>query len=253
MTRMLPVMIAAFGLIAGASAAGAGVLVYGTEDCLGTGCYGASDPTAGATLQGLVPGVVTNATNSYGHSFPFTPSAGDFPGTDQIYVGSVQTAFDDGYSASAERINGPDVMTLNYGSLISPGQHVATLTLGIAADDFQFPVLGQPFIVTLNGAVSPALTSALEGLNETGPVVHFLTIGLDASLDDPSHTLTLSIDEGGNGGDGWAVDFLTVGVTTVASEVPEPSTLSMMLAGIGGLGAAMRGFRRKNRMATAAA
>lgn len=253
MTRNLAVMIAAFGLIAGASTAHAGVQVFGTEDCLGTGCYGTSDPTAGATTQGLAPGVVTNATNSYGHSFPFSPSAGDFPGTDQIYVGSVQTAEHDGYSASPERINGPDVMTMNYSSLIGAGQQVSTLTLGIAADDFQFPVFGQPFIVTLNGMPAPALTAALESLNETGPVVHFLTVGLSSALDDPSHTLTLSIDEGGDGGDGWAVDFLTVGVTTVASEVPEPSTWSMMLAGLGGLAAAVRRSRRGNRMGTAIA
>jgi hypothetical protein len=37
--------------------------------------------------------------------------------------------------------------------------------------------------------------------------------------------LTLSIDQGGDGGDGWALDYLTVGVTTQqtpTSTVPEP-------------------------------
>jgi len=82
-------------------------LTYGDEDCLNQGCYGVNDPTAGATLDGLAAGVVTLATNSFAHAFPFNPDAGDFPGTDQIYVGSVQTAAHDGYSVSPQRINGP--------------------------------------------------------------------------------------------------------------------------------------------------
>jgi len=229
----------------GAASLHASVITFGTEDCLGTGCYGASDPTAGATLQGLAPGVTTLATNSFPHSYPFTPSAGDFPGTDQIYVGSTQTGADDGYSSSSQRVNGPDVMTLNYSSLIGSGQSLETLTLGIAADDFQFPVFGNPFIVTLNGTADAALTTELESLNETGPVVQFFTIGLPVNLDNPSHTLTLSIDEGGNGGDGWAVDFLTVGATTITSATPEPSSIPMLALGLGGLAvaAARRWFR----------
>lgn len=57
--------------------------------------------------------------------------------------------------------------------------------------------------------------------------------------------LKLSIDEGGDGGDGYAVDFLTVGVTS--APVPEASTtvsLGLLLAlGFGGLLVASR--RRK--------
>ena len=61
-------------------------------------------------------------------------------------------------------------------------------------------------------------------------MVRFGTIGVSPSILLPTHILTLSIDQGGDGGDGWAVDFLTVGVTTV----PEPSTL--LLTGLGLLG-----------------
>src|SRR6266481_2089163 len=103
-----------------AASAHAAVITFGDQDCLGFGCYGATDPTSGATLQGLSPNAVTIATNSFGHSFPFSPS-GDFAGTDQIYVGSVQTGAHDGYSGMPVRINGPQTLVLNYSSLVSGG------------------------------------------------------------------------------------------------------------------------------------
>jgi len=212
-----------------------GIIEYGTENVLGTGTY-PSDPKAGATLQGLAPNVVTDASLFFGHGFPFSPSAGDFPGTDQIYVGSVQTSFHDGYSTSPQRINGPQVLVLNYSSLVPAGQTVSTLTLGIAADDFQFQVFGQPFIASINGTPDAALTAKLNSLNETGPVVHFFTIGIDPSTLLGTKTLTLTIDEGGDGGDGWAVDFLTVGVTTQAIAVPEPSGIALLGCGLFAIG-----------------
>lgn len=220
----------------------AGVLTYGDEDCLGSGCYGASDPTSGATLTGLSAGMITDSSGSFFHGFPFSPGSGDFAGTDQIDVGSVQTGAHDGYSVSTQRINGPDVLVLDYSSLIGSGQSIATLTLGVAADDFQQPALGQPFTATVNGVADAALTAELNSLNESGPQVHFFTIGLDPTIDTPSHTITLSIDEGGDGGDGYAVDFLTLGVTTKAKSTPEPSSLTLLATAFAGLGALR--FRR---------
>src|ERR1035438_6777168 len=98
-------------LVTAAVSGHAGVLTFGTMDCLGQGCYGASDPTAGANLQGLAPNAVTLASLSFAHAYPFSPSPGDFPGTDTIYVGSVQTGAHDGYSTYAGRVNGPQVLT----------------------------------------------------------------------------------------------------------------------------------------------
>jgi hypothetical protein len=187
---------------------------YGDEDLCNTGTY-SSDPKAGATLIGLAADVVTHATLAVHHSYPFSPNPTDYPGTDQIYVGHVQTAGHDGYSQSGGRLNAPQVITLDYSSLIPAGQTVATLTLGIGADDFQFPAWGQPFTAKINGATNAALTAALNGLNQTGPYEQFLTLGIAPSLLQANHVLTLSIDEGGDGGDGWAIDFLTVGITTV--------------------------------------
>jgi len=216
------------------ASAQAGILTFGDLDCLGTGCYGASDPMAGATLQGLAPNAITMASFSFGHGFPFSPGVGDFAGSDQIFVGSIQTGFHDGYSVSAERVNGPQTFTLDFSSLLGPGDSLGTLTLGIAADDFQFPSLGQPFTAMVNGVFNAALTAQLNSIDQGGPRAQFFTIGLDPTIDPGNHILTLSIDQGGDGGDGWAADFLTVGVTTTEA-VPEPSTLVMLALVLAGL------------------
>ena len=173
--------------------------------------------------------VATKASLITPHNYPFSPGPGDFPGTDQIYVGSVQTAFDDGYSHYAGRLHGPDVLTMNYSSLVPAGQTIATLTLGIAADDFQYPVWGNPFTAKLNGTTDVGLTDEINGLNETGPKVRFFTIGISPSFLLSNNVLILSIDEGGTGGDGYAIDFLTIGVTL--QSVPEPSSLILLCSG----------------------
>jgi len=240
--------ISALALIVAAalcrSALADGVQEYGTENVLGTGTY-ASDPKAGTTLEGLAPGVSTASTLITPHGFPFAPAAGDYPGTDQIYVGSVQTGAHDGYSTSAERINGPDLISMDYSGLVGAGTSVSTLTLGIAFDDFQNAVFGQPFTLMINGQTDTALTALANSLNETTPVVQFYTIGISTSELNSSNMLDLSIDEGGDGGDGYAVDFLTIGVTTVpASSTPLPASLAMGLVGMLGVGALVLRQRR---------
>ena len=78
----------------------------------------------------------------------------------------------------------------------------------------QFPVWRQPFSASINGTVNAALKRTLNSLVQTGPVVQFFSIGLDPASLDESNVLTLTIDNVGDGGDGWDVDFLTVGVQT---------------------------------------
>ncbi len=230
-----------------------GVLEYGTENQEGAGPYSGGfnpvgfDPKAGATLSGLAAGQTTSGAQSGGHTefFPNAP-AGDFAGTDTIHVGSTFAGnYHDGYSEQVFRnpshgVIGPDTFSLNYSSLLSAGQTPGTLTLGILADDFQFSKFGDPFTATVNGVESTQIENALNGTVLTDPSTKFYTFGINTSLLTSSNVLNLSIDEKGDGGDGYAVDFLTVGVTTATpAAVPEASTtvsFGVLLAlGLGGM------------------
>ena len=197
-----------------------------TRTFLGTTTY-SSEPTTGATLQGLTINQVTTASLITDHAYPFGPSV-DYAGTDQIYVGSTQTVSHDGYSGYAGRLNGPQVISMNYSSAIPAGHIVTTLTLGIAADDFQNPAFGQSFSASVNGVSNATLTSKLNSLDQTGPKVQFFSIGIDPDDLETNDILTLSVNQGGTGGDGWAIDFLTIGLTT---EVPEPVTICLLSLG----------------------
>lgn len=220
------VLFAASACVLGAlPQAAAGVLEFGDRDMCNTGVYG-TGPTLGASLEGLAVGATSLGTGIYNHGFPFSPSS-DYAGTDQIYVGSTQTGFHDGYSGANERLNGPQSISMDYSSLVIGGG-IQSLTLGFMADDFQNAVFGQPFTARINGVVNDTLTNLLNSLDQTGPVLQFVSIGLDVGSLDPSHVLTLTIDQGGDGGDGWAIDFLTIGVTNV----PAPNTAACMLLGL---------------------
>jgi len=217
-------------LMVAANCASATVLQYGDKDVLGTGAYYSTDPVTGATLEGLAPGVSTVGffgLTGFAHSYPFSPSV-DFVGTDQIYVGSTHTGSSDGYAGFSGRLNGPQTIAMDYNSIVPVGETIDSLTLGIGFDDFQFPAFGQAYTVSINGIADPALTTLANSFGQTGPRASFATIGISPSNLDPSHILTLSIDQGGTGGDGWAIDFLTVGVTTV----PEPFSLVLTLFGL---------------------
>ena len=234
-------------------------LEYGTEDQIGTGPY-AADPKTGATLFGLGSGDTTQGTQSAGHT-EFVPTAapGDFPGTDSIHVGSsFTTQAHDGYSyqflTTGNGVQGPDVFSLDYNSLLPNGQTLETLTLGIAADDFQAPKYGQPFSATINGVFSPGLSDKLNNLTLTDPSDLFFTFGVDPALLTGDNVLKVSIDEGGDGGDGYAIDFLTIGVTSSLpspAAVPEASpAVSLGLTLALGVGSALIARKRKATAAT---
>jgi len=233
------------GLIAlglATASAPADVIQFGDRDLLNTGSY-ADDPTAGATLQGLAPGAVTAATKTYAHPFPFTPDPGTFGGTDQMYTSGQNSRPRDGYSGSAGTVNGPQVLTMDYNSVVPAGQRVETLTLGIAADDFQQPRFKLPYVAKVNQVVNAALTNQLNAMDLGTPEVRFFSVGIDPAVLAPSNVLDLSIERAGPGSDGWAVDFTTIGVTTTAQTVPEPTTLGVMVLGAVAIG--LRTYRRR--------
>lgn len=236
MKRILRATLGGVGLMVAlnASVAQAGTFfrLFGDADLVGFGFPAGVTPTDGAATVGLVAGQVSFATGIYGHGFPFSPGVGEFPGTDQIYVGSTQTGFHDGYSSVDGRMAGPQVLTLDLTGLVPAGEAVETLTLGIAADDFQNRVAGQPFTVSINGIPSDLLTGVINSLDQTTPVEQYISFGLPIS-DFVGNSLVVTIDEGGDGGDGWSVDYLTLGVTTV---VPEPGVVGFGAAvGVGAL------------------
>lgn len=207
-----------------------GVKYFGDVDLMGQGSY-PGDPTTDVTLVGLAPGVVSSGPVYIHHTYPFTPEADDHFGTDQIYVGSNQIGFADGYSLTVERLAGPQVIVMDYSALVGPGEVITSLTLGIGADDFEFGRWGNPFTAMLNGVAAPELTTFLNSLLQTGPFAQFSSVGISPSILISGHTLTLEIDQGGFGNDGWAIDFLTIGVTTVPS--PASGCLLLLMTAIG--------------------
>jgi hypothetical protein len=220
------------------------VATYGDRDLMGFQYPPGTDPTAGARMIGLSPGAVSLATQGYDHGWPITPGTNDpagsqdYPNTDQIFVGSNQTGQHDGYAGFDGRKQGPALFSLDYGQLVPAGARNQTLTLGIAADDFQFPAWGQPFSATVNGQPNDALTRELNTIDETGPDTRYLSVGIDPAILTPNHILTVAIDEGGDGGDGFAFDFLTVGVTTSAGgSAPAAYAASPHPSGASGSGA----------------
>jgi hypothetical protein len=162
-----------------------------------------------------------------------------------MYTSGPATRPHDGYSGSAGTVEGPQVLTMDYNSLVPAGQKVESLTLGIAADDFQQPRFNQPFVAKVNQVINAALTNQLNAMDLGTPEVRFFSVGIDPAILAPSNVLDLSIERAGPGRDGWAVDFTTIGVTTAAQPVPEPTTLGVMVLGAVGLG--LRSYRRRLR------
>jgi OmpA-OmpF porin, OOP family len=182
---------------------GAVVLRVGDIDNLGFGWPDGYDPFSGRS--------------SDVHPWPFAPAAGDAPGTDRIMVGSgVRYPLDpdgpagDGYHAEATRpANAPQAIAIPMGEV--PAFRRAFLQMFV--DDFQAPTWGGGFQVSLNGTRIPALDTALNALDQTGPVGKLLTMAVP-----PEHhgllrarTLTLLVDDPSSGArDGFAIDFVRV-------------------------------------------
>ena len=151
-----------------ASSISTNVLEYGDEDLCNTGTY-SSNPEgrshACRTGSGRSDLCRQQPGQSFASCFSVRSATNDFPGTDQIFVGSHATASLDGYANYSGKTYGPQIISLNYSSLVAAGQKVATMTLGFEADDFQSPYWGNPYTVMLNGVINSNLTAAINSLN----------------------------------------------------------------------------------------
>lgn len=212
------------------STAQAMILEYGDRDCLGMDCYGEIDPTAGVTLTGLQGGESSISPERIFHSYPFSPAADDYAGTDQIFCTSVGSSEEnDGYCNSDEALSAPLTAVLDYSVALSPNEVVKSLTLGIASDDFQSRDFGGTFTAFINGQEVDFLSQLLDSLNNGGPSVKFFSIGVPQDILAENHELSIEIRKEGESRDGFAVDFFTVGVETV----PTPAAILPVLMGMG--------------------
>jgi len=152
-----------------------------------------------------------------GHGYPWDPRPGAPAGTDRILVGSVDTAKDanshshDGYTnyAISHRDSSmPVPITLDIGAL--PAK-VNVVVLQMFLDDFQAPVWGSHFQITLNGTRIPSFEAAINSLQQTGPIGKLVTFKLlseywpllrsgkvNVLIDDPTTHIP----------DGYAIDFV---------------------------------------------
>jgi OmpA-OmpF porin, OOP family len=148
------------------------------------------------------------------HTYPYQPGKNDVPPTDCImvptgYKGPCIQGKCDGYTKTTQRPgNLPKPFIIPY-HLDGLAIHSAKLQMFV--DDFQAPVLGSYFRVSLNGKRVPYLESMINTLQQTGPVGKLITFSLDPALFSELEKDTLKIfidDPVHNIGDGFAIDFI---------------------------------------------
>jgi OmpA-OmpF porin, OOP family len=156
---------------------------------------------------------------STGHGYPWDPRPGAPAGTDRILIGSVDTKADaqkhshDGYTdygIDHRAASMPVPIVLNVGEL--PAK-VNVVLLQMFLDDFQAPVWGSHFQITLNGTRIPSFEMAINSLQQTGPIGKLVTFKLlpeywpllktgqvKVLIDDPTTHIP----------DGYAIDFVRI-------------------------------------------
>jgi OmpA-OmpF porin, OOP family len=168
------------------------------------------------------------------HNFPWEPRAGAPDGTDRIMIGSALDPLiryptrwlnlHDGYSAILENCevlepppgqickkraeSMPQPIRLAVGALPS---RINAVVVQMFVDDFQAAAFGSHFQVTLNGTRIPSFESALNSLDQTGPIGKLLTLKLLPEYWPvlKSGEVKLLIDDPTTKeGDGYAIDFV---------------------------------------------
>jgi OOP family OmpA-OmpF porin len=154
-----------------------------------------------------------------GHGYPWDPRPGEPDVTDRILLGSVDTASDaskhshDGYTSYAidhRASSMPVPIVLNVGAL--PAK-VNVVLLQMFLDDFQAPVWGSHFQVTLNGTRIPSFEAAINSLQQTGPIGKLVTFKLLPEYWPLARSETVKVlidDPTTHIPDGFAVDFVRI-------------------------------------------
>jgi hypothetical protein len=169
------------------------------------------------------------------HGYPWTPPAGAPDGTDRIMLGSavtekdVQTRSGDGYASTTKRPgNLPAPVTIAVGALPAS---IHAVVFQMLLDDFQSPVFHSHFQVSLNCTRIPSFESAVNALQQTGPIGKLVTLRLLPEYWPllRSGTVKLLIDDPTtHAPDGYAIDFVRILVNPHAFPYPVSLTSSVM-------------------------
>ena len=171
----------------------------GDIDNLGFGWPNGFDPFSGSSTPS--------------HGFPFSPDPEDFDGTDRImvvtsYIGSPPSG-KDGYTNTTSRPeNLPRPIVMNYNL---NGTAVTSATLQIFVDDFQAPVWGASYTVTINGMQAPYVADQINTLVQTGPIGKLINVAIPQEhlYLVGSGSMSILFDDLTTGaGDGYAIDFV---------------------------------------------
>jgi len=196
----------------------------GDIDNLGFGWPEGFDPFSGETTPA--------------HGYPWVPNPQDPAGTDRIMViTSYQgnpPAGEDGYTGSTTRPENsvrPIVLSYALGGTV-----VRNATLQIFVDDFQAPLWGSDYQVSINGRRVAPLESLINQLEQTGPVGKLITFELPAEFypDISSGRLEFKFDDLTTGaGDGYSIDFIKLLVNRTGSLVTGTITGRVTAEGTG--------------------
>jgi OmpA-OmpF porin, OOP family len=170
-----------------------------------------------------------------GHGYPWDPRPGAPDGTDRILMGSVITKKDmdshsrDGYSGYAwdhRTSSMPVPVTLTVGTL--PAK-VNSVLVQMFLDDFQAPVWGSHYLVTLNGTRIPSFEAAVNSLQQTGPIGKLVSLKLLPEYWPLLRSGTVKIlidDPTTHAPDGYAIDFIRILVNPKPYKYPVALTCS---------------------------
>lgn len=156
-----------------------------------------------------------SGNNTPGHGFPWSVNENDPAGTDRIMVISSYAGTpphgSDGYTGTTSRPgNIVTPVTLQYNL---NGLAVESVVMQIFVDDFQAPVWGASYTVTIDSVRVPFLENIINSLVQTGPIGKMISANVPAEylylFEDGQ--VSIRFDDYTTGaGDGFAIDFVKI-------------------------------------------